>query len=91
MRVVTVSSHTIESTRSYLGEKIRKPGPQNIFCGLRWTDLEVETILPSHFLACPNQKNAQGNKRKKRKRLNLVEDTAPPSLHHTIQKKCGGQ
>ena len=28
MRVVTVSSHTIESTRSYLGGTFDKPGPQ---------------------------------------------------------------
>ena len=35
MRVVTVSSHSIESTSSYLGGTFDKPGPQEIFCGLR--------------------------------------------------------
>jgi len=58
--VATVSPHTIESTKSYLGEKIRKPGPQNIFCGLQWVQWFQPgggaRNLPLSPAACPAKK-----------------------------------
>ena len=68
---MTVNSRTIDSTNSYSGEKIRKPGPQNIFCGLRWTAVvlhEVGTNFALLFSSLPQPKiNPRGQEKKRKK------------------------